>query len=136
MVDRDRALAKLDDLQVCLAELRQIAPASLEECRTIEKRRACERLLQLSIECVIDVCHLLVAGRQLGLPGEENDIFEKREHGRLISAQTVDLLKRMKGCRNILVHEYARVVDEIIFEAVTTRLGDFDDFRKEILETL
>ena len=39
----------------------------------------------------------------------------------------------MKGMRNILVHEYGRVDDELIFGAVAQRLGDFDTFRREIL---
>jgi uncharacterized protein YutE (UPF0331/DUF86 family) len=47
-----------------------------------------------------------------------------------------DLLRRMKGMRNILVHEYGRVDDELVFETVQQRLGDFDAFRREILAFL
>ena len=49
MLDRERTLAKIDTLDGYLRELRTIAPASFEEYTTIEKRRACERLLQVSI---------------------------------------------------------------------------------------
>lgn len=60
MLDRERILGKLDELEGYLHELRQIAPAVLEEYQqSIEKRRACERLLQIAIESVIDICHLL-----------------------------------------------------------------------------
>jgi uncharacterized protein YutE (UPF0331/DUF86 family) len=34
----------------------------------------------------------------------------------------------MKGCRNILVHECGRVSDEIVFDIVCKRMGDFDAF--------
>jgi hypothetical protein len=54
----------------------------------VEKRRSCERLLQVSVETAIDVCALVVSG------------------------------------------------NELIFETVTHRLGDFDTFRREILAFL
>lgn len=136
MVDRERLLAKLDEIDGYLRELREVAPASIAEYHKIATRRSCERLLQIAIECVIDVAHLFVSGLRLGLPAEENDIFEKLERAGVISAAMVAVLKRMKGCRNILVHEYARVSDEIIFEAVSARLGDFDDFRREATTAL
>jgi uncharacterized protein YutE (UPF0331/DUF86 family) len=136
VLDRERIAAKLDDLDGYLRELRAVAPPSIEEYRRTEKRRSCERLLQIAVEYVIDVCNLLVAGLRLGLPAEENDIFEKLERAGVLSVEMVDVLKRMKGCRNILVHEYARVADEIIFDAVTAKLGDFDQFRQQVLHAL
>ena len=33
--------------------------------------------MQVSVEALIDVCALLVTGLRLGLPGEEDDLFEK-----------------------------------------------------------
>ena len=58
MLDRERLLGKMEDLEGYLKELREILPASFEEYKKIEKRRACERLLQVSIECVIDISRL------------------------------------------------------------------------------
>lgn len=136
MVDRERILAKLDQMDGYLAELRSIMPASLDAYRRVERRRACERLLQVSVECVLDVCHLLVAGLRLGLPAEEDDVFEKLRAAGVVPAAMHDTLRRMKGCRNILVHEYGHVLDEIIFETVSTRLGDFDEFKRVALEAV
>jgi uncharacterized protein YutE (UPF0331/DUF86 family) len=42
----------------------------------------------------------------------------------------------MKGMRNILVHEYGRIDDELVFETVRDRLGDFGAFKREILDFL
>jgi len=50
VVDRERVLAKIDQLNRYLNELRQILPNNFEDYRKIEKRRACERLLQVSIQ--------------------------------------------------------------------------------------
>ncbi|MBI3301693.1 MAG: DUF86 domain-containing protein [Deltaproteobacteria bacterium] len=45
-------------------------------------------------------------------------------------------IKERKGFRNILVHEYGHVDDAIVYQVATTELGDFADFKKEVLEAL
>ena len=133
MVDRDRVLAKLDELDGYLRELRSIAPERFEEYLGVEKKRACERLAQVAVEVALDVCALLVAGMRLGLPGGEDDLFEKLTRSKAISEPMADTLRRMKGLRNLLVHEYGRVNDRIVFEVVSQRLGDFEAFKREVL---
>ena len=46
MLDRERILAKIDELESYLHDLRTIAPESFTVYQQIEKKRACERLLQ------------------------------------------------------------------------------------------
>lgn len=136
MIDRERVLARLDTLDGYLRELREILPASLESYRRVETRRACERLLQIAIESVIDVCGLLVTGLRLGLPGEEDDLIEKLAQAGAVPSALRDRLRRMKGLRNILVHEYGRIDDRIVYEVVTGGLGDFDAFKDAALAAL
>jgi uncharacterized protein YutE (UPF0331/DUF86 family) len=137
MMDRERILGKLDELNGHLGELRQVVPESYARyVESVEKRRACERLLQISIECVIDVCALLVSGLRLGLPAEEDDLIEKLEQAGLISSEMAKMLRTMKGFRNILVHEYGRIDNALVFAMATRRLQDFDSFTTEILQVL
>jgi uncharacterized protein YutE (UPF0331/DUF86 family) len=136
MLDRERILGKIDQLEGYLRDLRTIVPQDFAAYQKVEKRRACERLLQLSIEAVIDVCHLLVTGLRLGIPAEEDDLFEKLEAAGVISPQTRETLREMKGFRNILVHEYARIDDRMVYEVARSRLGDFETFKEEILRYL
>lgn len=136
MLDRERILAKIDELDGYLRELHEISPASFEEYKKIEKRRACERLLQVSIECVINTCSLIVIGLRLGLPAEEDDLFEKLEEGGVISSSMRETLKGMKGFRNILVYEYGRVDDRIVYEILQNKLDDFEAFKQEILQAV
>jgi len=42
----------------------------------------------------------------------------------------------MKGLRNLLVHEYGRINDKLVFETVHGRLEDFDAFKGEVLAFL
>jgi len=77
VVDRDRVLAKLDELEGYLGELRAVAPDRFEAYQRTETKRACERLLQVSVVAVLDINALLVMGLRLGLPGEEDELFER-----------------------------------------------------------
>ena len=136
MLDRERILAGIDELDGYQRELVQILPSSFDEYQKIEKKRACERLLQIAIETVIDISHLLVKGLRLGLPAEEDDLFEKLAGAGIISLETKETARRMKGFRNILVHRYGDIDDRIVYEMATERLGDFEAFKKEVLEAL
>lgn len=136
MLDKERILAKVDKLDIYLNEFSQIAPENFDEYQKIEKKRSCERLLQLCVECTIDICRLFVSGLRLGLPSEENDLFNKLLKKKILSEEMNALLKEMKGFRNILVHEYATVDDKLVFEAIKTKLEDFRRFKKEILDVL
>lgn len=136
MLDKERILSKVDELDGYVDELAQIIPTDFEEYQRIEKKRSCERLLQLCIECAIDICKLFVSGLRLGLPSEENDLFDKMVKKGILSKKMNALLREMRAFRNILVHEYAVVDDELVFKTIKTRLGDFKKFKKEILDVL
>ena len=136
MLDKERLLAKIDELEGYLREIEQVKPASLEEYKKVEKKRSSERLLQLSIECMIDICALMVTGLRLGLPSEEDDLFERLEQAGIISALMKETLRKMKAFRNILVHEYGRIDDQLVYELLQNKLDDFERFKNEILEAI
>jgi len=137
MQNWDRILAKVDELRGYLNELRQIQPNSFEEYSgSIEKRRSTERLLQISIECVFDICSLITSALRLGLPSCEEDLLEKVESATLFQPATMRKIKGMRAFRNILVHRYGRVDDHVVFQALKQQLTDFDTLIEETLRLL
>ena len=137
MLDRERLLAKIDHLDGYQRELRQILPATFADYHTnVEKRRACERLLQLIVECMLDMCALLVAGLRLGLPSEQDDLFEKLEQAKVLNPELTRVLRSMKGFRNILVHQYGGLDNALVYKVATTRLQDVEAFRSAVLSLL
>ncbi|MBK8870664.1 MAG: DUF86 domain-containing protein [Elusimicrobia bacterium] len=136
MVDRDRVLTKIDELDGYLRELREIAPLNYRDFQETAIKRACERLLQISVETVLDICHLFVMGHRLGLPAQELDLFEKLDKAGHITPALKRLLKDMRGFRNILVHKYAEVDDALVYKTIQRRLGDFELFKREVLKDL
>ncbi len=137
MVDRERILSKITELRSYLEELKKITPKSFEEYEKLElNRRACERLLQISIECVLDVCDVIFSGLKLGVPASEEDIIEKLNRAGVITDGTTNRLKGMKRMRNVLVHRYPYVDDEKIYRSLTAEIRDFNVFIDEILNFL
>jgi len=72
----------------------------------------------------------------LGLPAEEDDLFKKLLDARILSEEMGETLREMKGFRNILVHEYARVNDRLVYEAVRTKEEDFHSFQMGVVAYL
>ncbi|RLI98408.1 MAG: hypothetical protein DRP00_02035 [Candidatus Aenigmatarchaeota archaeon] len=137
MLDEERILAKIAELRGYLKKLREITPKTFDEYEESEiVRRACERLLQISIECVLDICDMIFSGLELGIPTGEEDIIERIRKERVISEKTARKLKGMRSVRNILVHRYPYVDDERIFKNLKEELKDFDTFIGEILKFL
>jgi len=136
-MDNERILSKINELDQCLKELEEIRPDSLDEYkRSLLKRRACERVIQVAIETVIDICNLIISGLKLGLPSDDESTFKKLKDEKIISEKIEKILINMKGFRNRLVHKYEDIDDETVFELISERLSDFEIFRKEILEFL
>lgn len=136
MLDKKRIFAKIDSLDGYLDELGKIKPETIEEyCGKIEKRRACERLLQISTEAVIDICSILVSGLGLGLPSDEETMVDKLEKKKVITTKMKSILKGMIGFRNVLVHKYGEVNDKKVFENLS-RFADFEMFKEEVAQFL
>jgi uncharacterized protein YutE (UPF0331/DUF86 family) len=136
-MDKERVLAKIDELESYKKELEEILPKDFEDyAGSIETKRACERLIHVMIETVIDISALMVKELKLGLPGEEEDIFHKLQKKGIFSAEVTKKLKMMKGFRNVLVHRYSEIDDELVFDFLKKKLGDFDQFRKNITDFL
>lgn len=136
MLDKNRILSKLDELDSYLIELEEVMPKNFGQyVDSIMKKRACERLLHVLIECAIDVCALMVKGLRLGLPSGEEDLFEKLEKRKIITKEMKGKLKTMRGLRNILVHRYGEVDDELVFDSLKN-IDDFRQFRKEVVSAL
>jgi len=134
LLDKEKLLSKIDELNGYLEELEKIKPVDFEEYESsIEKKRACERLLQIAVETVIDIANVLISNLKLGIPDDEDKMFEKLRKEKIISKNMETTLKEMKGFRNILVHKYAEVNDEMVFETLES-INDFSEFVEKIVK--
>jgi len=71
-MDKERICIKLDELDQYLQEIEEIMPSSSGDYfPDLMRRRALERLIQITIEAVMDVSAMLVKEMRLGLTGRK-----------------------------------------------------------------
>lgn len=134
-MEKHRILEKIQELDTYLNELKTIKPKTYDEFQKIEKKRSCERLLQLLIETVIDISNLMIKHLQLGLPRDINDVFKKIQEHDIITSAMEETLKEMRAFRNILVHRYDHIDNELVYKNLDN-LEDFIEFKHQILAFL
>lgn len=135
-MDKERIYIKLDEIDQYLKEMEEIMPSSSEEYSTdLMRKRALERLIQITIEAVMDVSAILVKELKLGLPYQEEDFLDKIS-GTVLDPDLVVKLREMKSFRNILVHGYSQINDERVYEILTSDMKDVVEFKEGVIEFL
>lgn len=135
-LDKERIYIKLDEIDQYLKEIEETMPSSSAEyLQDRTRRRALERLIQITIGAVMDVSALLVKEMKLGMPYQEEEFLDKVS-GRVLSPDLVVRLKEMKRFRNILVHGYTKIDDEKVYESLSPELDDVVEFKQEVIEYL
>lgn len=138
-VIRQKILAKLESFNEYLGYLRQLKKEVSNEKQFISDFRLfgnTERYLQLCIQAIIDIVHLLIIGLGFKKPADNYEaisiIFDKG----LISEDLASRLIRMVGLRNILVHEYGKIDRKEIYKVLKKQLGDLEEFRNQVIKRL
>lgn len=135
-MDKERIYIKLDEIDQYLKEIEEIIPSSSAEYSTDPMRkRALERLIQITVESVMDVSAILIKEMRLGLPYGEEDFLDKIS-GTVLSPVLVEKLRKMKGFRNILVQGYSQIDDERVYEILTNDIKDVIEFKEAVIEFL
>ena len=95
-----------------------------------------ERYLQLSIECLLDIGNHIISGLELKKPEKLQDIFLILGENSILPKQFAKKVAKMAGFRNILVHGYSDIDENLVYDSLTQGLTDFEDFIKYILKFL
>jgi uncharacterized protein YutE (UPF0331/DUF86 family) len=85
------------------------------------------------VELIIDIIAMLNADLKLGIPNGTSDIYEQLHKNKILTSEIVEIIKNMKGFRNILVHRYGTIDDELAFDIIKQKLQDFKILEKEIM---
>ena len=90
--------------------------------------------LEFCIKIVFDICAIINTDLKFGVPESDENILDNLVKNKVINNEFGDILKSMKGFRNILVHRYGNINDEIAFSILKEQMNDFYDFIKIIEE--
>ncbi|MDP2913008.1 MAG: DUF86 domain-containing protein [Candidatus Omnitrophota bacterium] len=88
--------------------------------------------LQLAIQGAIDIASHIVSDEGWGVPNTLSGLFDILKEYKVIDEELMGTMKRMVGFRNIIVHEYEEIDLDKAHQILTSRLGDFNEFLKQV----
>ena len=129
---------KINEINGFLEELKEIIPSNFEEYKSsIEKKAACERYVEKIVEAATDLAFLTIKNRKLKIPEDDIDAFNILLENKIIDENLASKLKNAKGMRNIISHQYGKIDDKIVFEAITEDIDkDVEKFVEQIEKTI
>ena len=84
--------------------------------------------LQRACQMVMDTAMYVVTTRKLGLPQTNKEAFILLEQNNMITKEMCNNMKGMIGFRNIAVHEYKNIDEEIVEDVIKNHLNDLKEF--------
>jgi len=126
--------ARLRKLNKNMGKLQRFSNISYDEYLNNEDMQAIvERYLQVCIQCCIDIGNYIISRQKLEVPDSETNVFIILAKNKVISKNLADKIKGMVKFRNILVHDYIDIDQRLVYEILTKKLQDFEDFSKAII---
>ena len=137
MVDKALVLRKLAELEEYLGQIREYTNITIERYSSDWKiQRIIERTLQIMIETCADIAGHIISDRGYRIPKSYADTFKVLQEENILEKELFETMEKMAKFRNIVVHDYARIDPEIVFNILKKDLADFQAFAKEIIEYL
>ena len=120
---------KIKEMDESITLIKKHIPDTFEEFSNLGLvKDGIYKRLEFCIESVLDICAVINTDLKLGVPESDENILDNLIRNNIISDELGCSLKSMKGFRNILVHRYGRINDEMAFSIVKENLHDFYRF--------
>ena len=91
-----------------------------------------ERGIQICIECVIDISNVIISTLDIEKPDTYKECILVLGNEDIIPQRFAKQISNMVSFRNILVHDYMKIDEEIIINVLKNNLDDFAKFMNYI----
>ncbi len=114
---------KIIEIEKYLKELKSFLPSDFDEyIENIEKKAACERYFEKVIEAVVDLAFIVIRENEFKSPEFDREVFEILAKEKVISERLSLNLGNAKSMRNWLAHQYNKIDDRKVFDAINNKL--------------
>ena len=129
MVDKDLLSRKISRLRSYTDALRTAEDIGWEKYESDLRARAfVERYLHLAIEEVMDIANHLISFCKWREPTGYRDLFLILREHEVIGEEYLPTFQNMASFRNMLVHRYETIDDQLVFAIFKKHLDDFELF--------
>ena len=137
MVNRVLLERILSDIKTNVKELRDANDITWDKYRTdVRARRFVERTLHITIEGCIDAAQHIISDGEMREPTSYRDTFTVLTENKILTPNDLSRLENIASFRNLLVHYYEKVDNEIVYGILKNNLSDFDLFVDRIVTYL
>lgn len=134
MVDRDVVIGKISSIQRCLKRIKHVTGLNPDSLDDLDTQEIVILNLQRAIQSSIDLAAHIVADEGLGVPSELRENFNLLSGKEILTEDLTARLRKMVGFRNIAVHEYDTIDNDILKSILRHNLKDIEEFYVVILE--
>lgn len=135
MVNKKTVSSILNNLRGCQKKLQMLAALPGDEfLRDFTNVESAKHLLQVSIQCCIDLAHHIIADEGFRTPVDSYDGFVVLHEEDIIPDDVLSTLRQMVSFRNRVVHLYWDVDDSFVYDILKQNLVDFDTYVSHILD--
>lgn len=134
MVERDIVFEKINNIQNCLARIRDVTKLDSSSLENLDVQDIFALNLQRAVQSTIDLAAHVVASEGLGLPNNLKENFIFLEKAKIVSNDHSKKMIRMVGFRNIAVHEYQQIDVELLKSILVNNLKEIEEFYVALLQ--
>lgn len=133
----DEIASKLEQLEEYVSILKGYQHFKIEDLQTDHTLKgAVERYLEIALECIIDIGEIIISREKLKRPETYQEVFlVLGEHG-ILPGDFAIKFAPSAGFRNILVHMYAKIDIERLYQYLQNNIEDIEQFGKYIAQYL
>jgi uncharacterized protein YutE (UPF0331/DUF86 family) len=118
---------KIKEILESLELVRDNLPNSFDEFQNLGiVKDGIYKRIEYAIENLIDIFYIINADLELGIPEDDSSMIDNLEAKSIISISVKNLMKNMKGFRNVVVHRYGKIDDKLAYTFITENMGDFE----------
>lgn len=128
-LDKESIQSKIARIRKNVKELKKLGKLSYDKyTKDILHTATTERLLQISIEAMLDIGSHIIAEESFGEPLEYRDVFALLIKNGILPQENEAAFLNLAGLRNRIVHVYEDIDHKQIHRFLQENLGDFDAF--------
>lgn len=133
MENKSVILNKFETIEKCINRINEEYQNNPENLDDYRKMDMIVLNLQRACEAVLDLAVYIVSTRKLGLPQTKREAFILLEENSIIDSKMSKNMQGMVGFRNIAVHDYKEIDEEILKDVIENHLNDLLDFARILL---
>ena len=133
MENKAVVLNKFETIEKCIKRINEEYQNDSKNLQDYRKVDMIVLNLQRACEAVLDLAMYVVSNRKLGLPQNKREAFKLLEENNIIDSDMSKNMQGMVGFRNIAVHDYKEISEDVLQSIIEKHLGDLMNFARIIL---